>query len=341
MGAARVVLCSLTGILLLFMAVFEALVTTSRTGRPAGPVTGRLAELLWRAALRVNPGYGPARGTGMIITLTVVTMWLGLLVAGWYLIFTGSPGCIVNGRGQPAGPWARLYYVAFTISTLGMGDYVPSTPVWQVATAFAAITAFGLATLVITYVASLNSAVAARRQFARHVFGLGDSPAEILQSSWTGREFRLLEGQFGSLIRDMHALVEQQLTYPLVHYFSTRERTAAEWPAIATLNELVFVLDHYIDGAYRPAPLALAPLRRAIDSYLDLVPRSPPRAGSGDSPPLPDTRPLQDAGIPLTSPAGRCEDDLRRRCRIRVVLERQGWPWRLAVTEGTVGRKPQ
>lgn len=201
-----------------------------------------------------------------------------------------------------------------------MGDYVPSGPLWQMLTAVEAITAFGLATLVITYVASLNSAVAAKRQFARHVFGLGDSPIEILTSSWTGREFRLLEDHLVSLSRDIHEMVEAELTYPLLHYFLTRHRMAAEWPAIAVLNEVVLLMDNYVETRYRPARLAVDPVE-------------------GDRASLPspaEIRALRDAGIPVLSGAKPSERDLRRRHRVRAVLERQGWPWDIALGTETV-----
>lgn len=331
MDGVKTVLVSVAGALILLLAVADALLTTVRAGRAAGPVTKRLAELLWRFALRLKPGLGPPPGTGPVITFAVVAMWLLLFLGGWYLIFSASPASVVDTDGRPADPWARLYFTAYTISTLGIGDYVPSGAVWQVLTGFAAITAFGLATLVITYVASLNSAVAAKRQFARHVSGLGTSPADILQSSWTGNDFRLLEDKLLSLTGDIHGLVEAQLTYPLLHYFTTRQLTAADWPAIATLNELVLLLDHYVDRTYRPAPLALDPLRRAIESYLDILPRKPVETSCTKDPALPDTTALGDAGIKITSPSSPSDDDLRRRSRLRAVLSRQGWPWELAL----------
>lgn len=293
-------------------------------------MTQRLADLLWRFALRLGSRRGPPSGTGPAITLAAVTVWVVLLLGGWFLIFSASPGAVVDSQDRPADSWARLYFTAFTISTLGIGDYRPSGAVYQVLTGIAAITAFGLATLVITYVASLNSAVASRRRFARQVLGLGSSPGNILHANWNGQDFGLLENELQSLTGSVHELVEEQLTYPLLHYFSTRQRSAAFWPAIATLNEVVLLLDNYVCHECRPAPLALHPLQRAIDGYLEVLPHAPVDHASSH-PPQPDIGELREVGIPLVPGAEPSQGELRRRNTIYAALERQGWKWEVAV----------
>jgi hypothetical protein len=327
--AGRTIALSVAGTLVLLATVADALLTTVRAGRAAGPMTERLANLLWRFALRLGSRQGPPPGTGPTITFAAVTVWLVLLVGGWFLIFSASPGAVVDSQDRPADSWARLYFTAFTVSTLGIGDYRPSGAVFQVLTGFAAIMAFGLATLIITYVASLNSAVASKRRFARQVLGLGSSPVNIIGANWTGRDFGLLENELQSLTGDIHGLIEEQLTYPLLHYFSTRQRSAAFWPAIATLNEVVLLLGNYVCPDCRPAPLALDPLRRAIDGYLEVLPKAPTDVAS--SRPPPDIRELQEAGIKVVSDARLSTEDGRRRNVIHVALEQQGWNWKEAI----------
>ncbi|MEW5810873.1 MAG: ion channel [Actinomycetota bacterium] len=259
-----------------------------------------------------------------------MTAWVALFMGGWFLIFSASPGAVVDSEGVPADSWARLYFTAFTVSTLGIGDYRPSGAVFQVLTGVAAMMAFGLATLVITYVASLNSAVASRRRFARQVLGLGDSPVNILHANWTGRDFGPLGNELQSLTGTVHGLVEEQLTYPLLHYFSTRQRNAAFWPAIATLNEVVLLLDNYVRHEYRPAPLALHPLKRAIDGYLEVLPRAPVDHPMSP-PPQPDVGELEAVGIEVVPGTKPSYGDMLRRNTIHAALERQGWNWGTAV----------
>jgi Ion channel len=318
------------GTVLLAVTSADMILTTVRVGRRAGPVTRVVSESTWRLISRMARGSGPPLGTGAAITFLVVTIWLSTLLFGWYLVFTASPEAVVNSSThEPADGWARLYYTAFTISTLGIGDYAPAGAVWQVLTGMAATTGFAMATLVITYVAALNSAVATKRQFARTTLGLGRSPTEMLVHSWSGDRFEGLDEELASLARDVHGLAEQQLTYPLLVYFGTRERDAAAWPALNLLSETLYVLEHHVAEEARPAPLPVGSLRRAIDSYLDLF--SDVRTStSGEPPMLVDLRRMSDAGIPLTAvepgPAA-----LRRRRRLQALLQHQGWAWDSAV----------
>lgn len=330
MDTGRVIALSVAGTLLLWVTVTDALLTTVRAGRAAGPITQRLAERMWRSAIRLGSRHGPPPGTGPAITFAAVTVWVVLFVGGWFLIFSASPGAVVDNQDRPSDPWGRLYFTAFTVSTLGIGDYRPSGAVYQVLTGVSSITAFGLATLVITYVASLNSAVASKRRFAREVLALGSSPASILHSSWNGRGFGPLENELQSLTGSVHGLAEEQLTYPLLHYFSTRQRSAAFWPAIATLNEVVLLLQNHIRHDCRPSPLALDPLQRAIDAYLEVLPAIPENDAKS-SPPQPDIRELREIGIDVVSPVEPSAVDRRRRNRIHASLQRQGWEWEEAV----------
>lgn len=318
------------GTVLLVVTSADMILTTVRVGRRAGPVTRVVSEWAWRLVSGVASGKGPPRGTGPAITFLVVMVWLSASLFGWYLVFTASPEAVVNSSTQePADGWTRLYYTAFTISTLGMGDYAPAGAVWQVLTGMAATTGFALATLVITYVAALNSAVASKRQFARTTLGLGRSPTEILVHSWSGDRFERLDEELASLARDVHGLAEQQLTYPLLVYFGTRDRFAADWPALSVLSETLYVLEHHVAEEARPAPLPVGSLRRAIDSYLDLF-SDVGTSSSGEPAMLVDLRRMDDAGIPLSA-VQPGPTALRRRRRLHALLQHQGWAWDSAV----------
>jgi hypothetical protein len=318
------------GTVLLAITYADMILTTVRVGRRAGPVTRAVSEWTWRLVSRVAPGSGPPPGTGPAITSLVVAVWLSALLFGWYLVFTASPEAVVNSStNEPADGWARLYYTAFTISTLGIGDYAPAGAVWQLLTGMAATTGFAMATLVITYVAALNSAVATKRQFARTALGLGRSPTEMLVHSWSGDRFERLDEELASLARDVHGLAEQQLTYPLLVYFGTRERNAAAWPALSVLNEVLYVLEHHVAEDARPAPLPVGSLRRAIDSYLDLF-SDGSTPTSREPPVLVDLRRMGDAGIPLSA-VEPGPTALRRRQRLHALLQHQGWAWDDAV----------
>jgi hypothetical protein len=152
------------GSAVLTLVTLDMVRTVLRVETHSGPLTRALSVVLWRGAHRL-PGrhrHGVAPGmTGVGVTVTLVATWLLLTWLGWFLVFAGAEQAVVHGdTGQPADMWARAYYTAYTISTLGIGDYVPGGPAWQILTGVAATAGFAIATLVLTYMASLTSAVA-------------------------------------------------------------------------------------------------------------------------------------------------------------------------------------
>jgi hypothetical protein len=199
-------------------------------------------------------------------------------------VFAGGERAVLHGdTGQPADLWSRACFAAYAISTLGIGDYVPGGPTWQILTGVAATVGFAIATLVITYVASLASALANKRKIARTIFQLGATPEQLVARAWNGKDLAVLEQPLGSLASELNSMAEQQRTYPILYYYRTPERPTASWPSIAVLHEALFILDELVDAHVRPHRLTVEPARAALNDYVEAVPdlgsrrrRSPP-----------------------------------------------------------------
>ncbi len=322
------------GAVILVAVSADMLLTALRVDTYSGPITRHASGLLWRFFTdRRLPGRrgGPPNGTGLVIALTVVTLWLALTLAGWFLIFSSSDSAVVNGTtGEPADGWATLYYTAFVLSTLGVGDYVAGGAVWQVLTGLAATAGFAIVSLMITYVVSLTAAVSDKRRFARRVFVLGDSPVDIVLRGQGDKNREVLDQHLLELTSDLVSLAETHRAFPVLYYFGTREREAAHWPAVAVLDETLLLLGHLIADGRRAEPdLVIDPARRAIGSYLASLP-NPYRRPSEDDPPPPGLGRLRDAGVPLQPPhvVDRVLEEVQpRRARILTVLDHQGWSW--------------
>jgi hypothetical protein len=322
------------GAVILIAVSADMLLTALRVDTYSGPITRHASALLWRFFTdRRIPGrrVGPPNGTGLVIALSVVTLWLALTLAGWFLIFSSSEDAVVSSStGEPADGWAILYYSAFVLSTLGVGDYVPGGAVWQVLTGLAATAGFAIVSLMITYVVSLTAAVSDKRRFARRVFVLGDSPVEIVLRGRSDANRAALDQHIIELTGDLVSLAETHRAFPVLYYFGTREREAAHWPAVAVLDETLLLLaDLIADGRRAEPDLVIDPARRAIASYLTSLPNPYRRPSEGDPPP-PVLGPLLDAGIPLQPPHvvdEVLEEVQLRRARILTVLDHQGWSW--------------
>jgi hypothetical protein len=329
------------GAVILIAVTADMILTTLRVDTYSGPITRHASGLLWRffTALRARgQRSAPSNSTGLVIALSVVTIWLLLTLAGWFLIFSAYEDAVVKATtGEPADAWATLYYSAFVLSTLGIGDYVPNGSAWQVLTGVAATTGFAIVSLMIAYVVSLTAAVSDKRRFARRVFALGRSPVEIVLAGRNSASRDALDQHLIDITGDLVSLAETHRAFPVLYYFGTREREAAHWPAVAVLDETLLLLGHLVaDGRRGDPDLVIDPARRAIGSYLASLPdpyRHPPER----DPPPPALRTLEDAGIPLHPPDtldAALQQARPRRARILTVLTHQGWHWADALYHG-------
>lgn len=325
-------LLAVPGVALIALAVVDMIQTAIRVDRRGGPVTTSAGHLLWRA---FHGGgnrrrSGPPPSTGVLITIAIIAIWATLALSGWYLLFSADPDAVVSATtGQPADPWARLYFTAYTLSTLGLGDYAPSGAAWQVLTGLASGFGFGIATLVITYLAGVASAVTAKRQLARSITGLGSSPQQIVRRAWNGQDFRIIQQHLLNLMPMLHGVAEQHRSYPLITYFKSSDPKAADVPAVALLHDILAILSA-ADAEHRIPELITAPAYEAIDTYLYALPGWNLDPEELDAPSWPDVVELRDAGVPV-GPLDRLdesEEALTRRRRLGAVMHHQGWDWR-------------
>lgn len=165
-------LVALTG-----LDVFRTVVWSSQG---AGPVTSVVTALIGRAS-EVAAGSrllrslaGPVRSlAGPVALFTVVAVWAGLLLVGFTLALQVDSESIRATTTGAAADWSeRIYYVGYTLFTLGNGDFAPNSSFTQAVTVMTNLTGMFLITLSVTYFLPVIS-----RRLA-----LGPSPRR--QSRW-------------------------------------------------------------------------------------------------------------------------------------------------------------
>ena len=330
-----------TGLILL--ALFDVAWTTIAAGSGAGPLTSRIAELLWRSALRfhrMRPSHSLLSIAGVVIVFAVLTVWILLVVTGWSLIFAAGDGAVRDaGTGTSADLGARLYFVGYTVFTLGNGEYMPGEGVWQLATVLAAGTGLILVTLSITYLVPVVSAVALRRQMASHISTLGTSPSEIVRTAWSGEGFPGLGQHLETLTGLVNTCRHQLLTYPVLHYFHSGDPTTASAPTVANLAQALHLLAHGVDPAVRPPTVEYEPLQRAIDAYLHTVQQAHFELST---PPVPlaSLEPIRALGVPTVDDDeyhAITEVTQKRRALLAALLADDGWLTESAVDPASTG----
>lgn len=332
----------------LVAAVIYDAVWTTLVLKGAGPLSGRVAASTWRALRRLHrPGsrHRLLALSGTIILLAILGLWLLGLLLGWTLVFAAAPGAVVDGRtGEPATLLQRIYFAGYTVTTLGIGDMVPTGP-WRVLTVAAAMTGLVFITLSITYFVPLIEAVTDGRRLATFVAAMGRSPQDLLLNAWDGQRFEGLDVYFASLAGMLDAHTHQHHSYPVMHYFHSDDAESAVPLRLAVLDEALTLLRYGVARECRPAPLVLHTLHCAVTGYLRVV-QAAYVAPASDPPPPPDLGPLRRAGIPLVDEEAFREALVAlegRRRLLRGLVEHDGWTWAdvpLEHREGGLDHRP-
>ena len=337
------VLLLILGFILLAVASSDVLVTTL-TVRGGGFLTNRFSSWLWHGATRLhrhNTNHRLLAATGLLLILGMALIWYLCTWAAWSLIFCSFSEAIVNSsNGQPASIWGRIYFVAYTITTLGRGDYQPSTTVWHLLTGLAAANGFFLVTLSIAYLFPVVSAATEKRILAVTISCLGGTPDEILVKAWNGKDFGNLDQHLINLAPLIVALGEKHLTYPVLHYFHTPLRSRCLPLSIAALDEAMSLLQYAIPLEIRPDPAALFPLRRSCAAFLTTL-KSDYIKPSEDTPPNVPLELLRSKGIPTLKDRAyikaMSQIDTRRKLLLALV-ENDGWSWSATASSLTTNR---
>lgn len=318
------------GVLLVVATFVDSLWTTLWPEGAAGPLTSRLSTLVWRAARWLT---GPDNDkllsiAGPVILFGTMVSWVILVSLGWLVVFGSEAGSLLDVRTrEPADLVGKIYFVLYSIFTLGNGDYVPNGKAYQLATAATVASGMSLITLAITYLLSVVSAVAHKRSFAGHISGFGQSPEEIVSTAWDGNGFSKLAPQLAQLTSDLGLLAEQHQAYPILHYYHPASRSKASAAAVMAFDEALTILEHAVVEEYRPETVELKPARQSVSSYLETL-ASAFIAPADHPPPPPDLSKLRAIGVPIVSDE-RYAEVLRsyshRRRMLLGLLLNDGW----------------
>lgn len=331
----------LAGVAVVVVALVDVTWTTVAAGSGSGPVAGWLTGRLWQGALawhRRRPSHAFLAVTGVTLVVVVLATWLGLLLGGWALVFSASDGAVrETASNAPAGLVDRVYFVGYTVFTLGNGEFRPGAGLWQLATIAATGTGLVLVTMSISYLVPVASAVAQRRQLASAIASLGATPQNILTLAWDGGGFPGLDDHLRSLGSMIETARQHHLTYPVLHYFHSTDAEDAAAPNVTSLAQAVHLLRYGVSEEVRLTPVVVKRLERSIDAFLDTLGRA--HLDPAEPVPLPELEPLRDAGVPTVpdaeyqSSAGLTEG---RRALLAGLLIDDGWPttgWRHSAVE--------
>ncbi len=254
-----------------------------------GPLRRPLSRWIWHGFRLVAARLGKDRQrsvlsySGPVMIAVSIAVWTALLVVGWALIFLPALGtAITASSGNTArGFAAAFYFSGFALTTLGMGDIVPHTGLYQWLTITEAVIGFATVSLVITYFMSVYGAITERRTFGAMMHhrtdDTGDS-IELIVTQAFDDDASAITSQLSSLGEFVQRTCETHRSYPVLRYFHFR-RTRYSLPRMLLLGLdsaalLATTLDpeHYRRALRAPAVTVVS---RAADELLhELVPRA-------------------------------------------------------------------
>lgn len=308
------VVISVLGLVLVGFVLHSA-VKTTLTLHSSDFLTHFVNETVWRLALLLHRATGSrryVRGAGVVCLLSVIAVWTLLYWLGWLLFFLPEPEAVVAAESSlPADFWSRVYFVGYSLITLGIGDYVPGTPVYQVATILASASGFFLITLSITYLVPVVTSLVDARHLAVQLFLAGDTPSRIANTMLQEPE------RFRELARDAPSqvilLTQRYFAYPVLHYFPSATRDTSIALALVSLDEaLSQVLELGGERSKALEPLLIT-LRGAMDEHLRFLDGSflspaddtPPAPAAGDWSDLDQRLEDSDLAVPFDRLADR------------------------------------
>ena len=232
----------ISGLIILLITIYDFFFTTI-SGSGAFFLTKFISGIAHKIILWLGKTFGRKvfSLSGLIVNLSVMTMWALLVWLGLFLVYSSDAGAITNSDGRVANIAERLYFTGYVLSTLGMGDFTPSTAFFQIATSVFSFFGFVFFTASMTYLISVSSAVIHKRSLALGIRNLGKTPEDIIK--------RLLETESAfslQQIAELQNMIERHSinhqAYPVLHYYNNTDIASSLSIYITALDEAVNII---------------------------------------------------------------------------------------------------
>ncbi|WP_022794352.1 potassium channel family protein [Marinococcus halotolerans] len=292
----------ITGILLLMLTIIDLIWTIFWVERGAGPITRHLTSVCWLAWRKITRGRSRWFSlSGPLILSATLLSWILLLWLSWTLIFVGGEAALTDTQNRGSTDWGdQIYFVGYTMVTLGIGDFVPSSPLWQVLTILVSASGMLFITMSASYVISVLSALNQKRSFADSITGLGPDSVSIVSKAWNGRDFTNYDLFLVTYASQLSTVAAQHNAYPILHYYHSANEEKALTRAVALFDDSLTILTFSVPEPSRPNRVLLHNARSSVRSYIESQDFSYiPQVGK--APPVPNLAILRRENIPVFS----------------------------------------
>jgi len=319
--------------LIIYIATVLDILQTTLSMQGGGWLTSRYSHLFWKLFLFVSGGNGKSKilsHAGYILLISIVLIWVFLLWISFVLILISQPGIIVNSSTQiPADLLEIIYYSGYTLSTLGMGDFIAAGNGGRILTNFYSFTGLILLTMSVTYFIPVLSAVIEQRKLGIRLSILGSSPEKIILNFWDGKSFQSFTSKIDDLSGSIIKYSQQHRAYPVIHYFHNHKEKNAIILQLARLYEAYLILTFSLSERVKPEPGDLRPLEIAFENYFEVLKEVTHINNNNETPEYSTVKKLKELSLIDQFQGNYCLDIKSEDHRkiFLTLVQQDGWTW--------------
>lgn len=206
-----------------------------------------------------------------IIAIMIIS-WILLIWIAVALIYSFEYNSVINAETKiPAKFDEKIYFVGYTISTLGLGDYQPNGTVWRLFTSVVSLMGFMVLTISITYIVPVINSIIEKQTLTLQIASLGKTTQEILQNGYNGRNFEDLSNEFSDLSNSIFKHAKNHSAYPVLHHVHNSNKDENTILKLVSLDEACTVLFYHIPQEKCFHDNTLSQLRASLTYYLKTV----------------------------------------------------------------------
>ena len=257
------------GTLLLLIIGFDFFFTTL-SGSGAFIITKSVSKAAHQLILWAGKAFGRKiySLSGMLVNLSVLSSWVLLAWFGLFLVFSFHPEGITNSKGSPASAVERLYFTGYVLSTLGIGNFKPTIPFFEILTSLFSFFGFVFFTTSMTYLVSISSAIINKRSLGLAIRNLGASPDEIV-GILLNMDTSFAYQQLSNLQHAINKHTTYYQAYPVLHYFNNPHKESSLSINFAVLDEALSIMLSSRNKKYLKQEIQ--PLRKAISHFFQRI----------------------------------------------------------------------
>ena len=257
------------GIIILLVTFYDFFYTTlSASG--AAFVTKYVSIFLHRVLLAASKLFGRKvfSLSGVWINLPMLFLWLLLFWIGLFLVFSYNPEGVVSSSGKIASAVERFYFTGYIFSTMGLGNFKPVTPFFEVLTSTFSFLGFIVITTSMTYFISVSSAVIEKRSISLLIRNIGKNPPEVVNNLLETKA-PLRGQQFSTLQQFIDKHSNNHQSFPVIHFYNTPKLDSSLSVNLTVMDEALSIILN--SEKLKEIHSEIQPLRKSITNFLDHV----------------------------------------------------------------------